>query len=88
MASDSDVVKLREAIRLTREYVGERTLPALPGWDWFEAIKATGGLDGFGGCGAVLDPQVHGREGGRHLRYCNLPADHDGDHGRAGLSHD
>lgn len=26
-----------EALRLTREYVGERTLPAIPGWSWFDA---------------------------------------------------
>ena len=25
-----------EAFRLTREYVGEDTLPALPGWSWFD----------------------------------------------------
>jgi hypothetical protein len=29
------VERLREAIRLTREYVGERTLPAAPGGTWF-----------------------------------------------------
>jgi hypothetical protein len=26
-----------EAFRLTREYVGERTLPAIEGWSWFDA---------------------------------------------------
>lgn len=31
--------KLAEAIRLTREYVGEANLPALPGWSWYEATK-------------------------------------------------
>lgn len=25
------------AFRLTREYVGEGLLPALPGWDWYDA---------------------------------------------------
>lgn len=81
MATDSDVTMLREAIRLTREYVGEPMLPALEGWTWFDAIKATGGFDGFGGCGCVLDPQVFGRTPAGELRYCNLPAAHDGEHG-------
>ena len=26
-----------EALRLTREYVGEGTLPAIEGWAWFDA---------------------------------------------------
>ena len=26
-----------EAFRLTREYVGEATLPAIEGWSWFDA---------------------------------------------------
>lgn len=26
-----------EAFRLTREYVGETTLPAIEGWSWFDA---------------------------------------------------
>jgi hypothetical protein len=30
----------REALRLTREYVGEDTLPAIPGWSWFDAMQA------------------------------------------------
>lgn len=34
---------LREAIRLTREYVGEEVLPAIPGWTWYDAMMATGG---------------------------------------------
>jgi hypothetical protein len=79
--SETKVHQLREAIRLTREYVGEPMLPALPGWTWFEAIGATGGYEGFGGCGAVLDPQFHGRSPSGNLRYCTLPAAHDGDHG-------
>jgi hypothetical protein len=28
-----------EAVRLTREYVGEELLPALPGWTWFDACE-------------------------------------------------
>lgn len=77
-----DVERLREAIRLTREYVGARMLPALPGWSWFDAIAATGGFEGFGACGCVLDPRVHGRTADGELRYCDLPAAHEGDHGR------
>ena len=29
-----------EAFRLTREYVGEGLLPALPGWSWYDADEA------------------------------------------------
>jgi hypothetical protein len=31
--------ELVEAIRLTREYVGEESLPAVPGWSWFDATQ-------------------------------------------------
>ena len=79
-----DVELLREAIRLTREYVGYRMLPATEGWSWFDAVKATGGFDGFGDCGCVLDPAVFGRPRAGDLFYCDRPADHDGDHGREG----
>lgn len=88
-----DIHTLREAIRLTREYVGDRTLPAVPGWTWFDAIVATGGFEDFGGtCGCVLDPKVWGRPrdhhasdtGERKLFYCTLAPDHDGDHGLKG----
>lgn len=30
---------LAEALRLTQEYVGDETLPALPGWSWFDALE-------------------------------------------------
>lgn len=30
---------MAEALRLTREYVGEDKLPALPGWSWFDAMQ-------------------------------------------------
>lgn len=30
----------REALRLTREYVGEHQLPAVEGWSWFDAVTA------------------------------------------------
>ena len=76
----SDVERLREAIRLTREYIGERALPAVAGWSWFDAIASTGGFDGFGRCGCVLDPQAHGRPMAGDLFYCGLSAGHDGDH--------
>ena len=33
------VTELTEAIRLTVEYVGNDTLPALEGWSWFEAMR-------------------------------------------------
>ena len=81
MSAADDVVRLREAIRLTREYVGDSTLPALEGWDWFDAVKATGGLEGFGTCGCVLDPQEFGRTPTGKLLFCRRPAGHDGDHG-------
>ena len=29
-----------EAFRLTREYVGEELLPAIPGWSWYDATVA------------------------------------------------
>jgi hypothetical protein len=32
--------QLAEAIRLTREYVGEVALPAVEGWSWFDATGA------------------------------------------------
>ena len=79
-----EVVLLREAIRLTREYVGERMLPAVEGWSWFEAVAATGGFDGFGTCGCVLDPQMYGRTRAGELFYCTRPAGHDDVHGLEG----
>ena len=33
------ISEAREAIRLTREYVGEDLLPALPGWSWFDVTQ-------------------------------------------------
>jgi hypothetical protein len=30
----------REALRLTREYVGEKVLPAIEGWSWYDATVA------------------------------------------------
>lgn len=32
--------QLAEALRLTVEYVGTATLPALPGWSWYDALTA------------------------------------------------
>lgn len=82
-AKEEQIALLRNAIRLTREYVGEPMLPAVEGWSWFDAIVATGGLDGFGGCGCALDPHVFGLTPSRGLRYCGLPAGHRGDHAPA-----
>jgi hypothetical protein len=36
------IQQLCEALRLTREYVGEDVLPALPGWAWYDALVAAG----------------------------------------------
>lgn len=80
VAQTREIQRLREAIRLTREYVGEPMLPAVPGWSWFDAIASTGGFDGFGGCGCVLDPQEHGRTPTGGLHYCGRSAGHDGPH--------
>lgn len=33
------VLDLVQAIRLTREYVGPEVLPALDGWEWYEALR-------------------------------------------------
>lgn len=33
-----------EAIRLTREYVGEALLPPMPGWAWYDATEAINDL--------------------------------------------
>ena len=44
-AAETQVEELREAIRLTREYVGPDVLPAVAGWSWYDAMLATGGWD-------------------------------------------
>jgi hypothetical protein len=33
------VRELAEALRLTREYVGEDLLPAVEGWSWYDALR-------------------------------------------------
>lgn len=76
----NDIHRLREAIRLTREYVGEAMLPAVEGWDWYDAIKATGDCEGFGKCGVALDPVMHGRHRNGWLKHCQGPAGHVGEH--------
>lgn len=38
-ADNPAVLQLAEAIRLTREYVGTRLLPAVAGWDWYDALR-------------------------------------------------
>lgn len=37
--TDDPIEELTEAIRLTAEYVGPRTLPAVKGWSWFDALS-------------------------------------------------
>ena len=32
--------QLAEALHLTQEYVGDATLPKLPGWSWYDALQA------------------------------------------------
>jgi len=72
--ADAIVHQLREAIRLMREYAGERIFPAHRGWDWYKAINATGGFEGFGHCACVLDPAIVGRDQNANLLYCSFPA--------------
>ena len=74
---ENQVLLLRRAILHTRQYVGDRALPAWEGWDWFDAIEATGGVEGYGTCGCSLDPQVFGRGQDGSLLYCTLPAGHE-----------
>lgn len=33
------IAELAQAIRLTREYVGEELLPAVEGWSWYDALR-------------------------------------------------
>jgi hypothetical protein len=33
------VAELAQAIRLTREYVGEELLPPVEGWSWYDALR-------------------------------------------------
>lgn len=39
-AAESMALRLAEALRLTREYVGEEALPAIEGWSWYDALEA------------------------------------------------
>ncbi|WP_326804916.1 hypothetical protein OIE49_29465 [Streptomyces sp. NBC_01788] len=38
-ALDTAVAELAQALRLTREYVGEDVLPAVEGWSWYDALR-------------------------------------------------
>ena len=38
-ADRAAVAELAQAIRLTREYVGEELLPAVEGWSWYDALR-------------------------------------------------
>lgn len=40
VATDDLLSKALRALCLTRDYVGEEALPALDGWEWYEAGKA------------------------------------------------
>jgi hypothetical protein len=40
------LVQAVEAIRLTREYVGEQMLPMVPGWSWYDAVTAINSVIG------------------------------------------
>lgn len=37
--AENAVAELAQAIRLTREYVGEEMLPAVEGWSWYDALR-------------------------------------------------
>jgi hypothetical protein len=37
--AEAAVVELAQAIRLTREYVGEELLPPVEGWSWYDALR-------------------------------------------------
>ncbi|MFJ3867890.1 hypothetical protein [Streptomyces nigra] len=37
--AEAAVAELAQAIRLTREYVGEDVLPAVEGWSWYDALR-------------------------------------------------
>jgi hypothetical protein len=76
----SIAAQLAEAIRLTREYVGDDLLPAQPGWSWYDAMQrfeqAGGPPDAaLGRCQAML--QCHretGHEGGHEAHEENRDA--------------
>lgn len=36
---ETAVAELAQALRLTREYVGEELLPAVEGWSWYDALR-------------------------------------------------
>lgn len=57
--------KALSALQYTREYVGAETLPALPGWDWIEAVRAIQNLLGVDVTpfDEPTPPPAHGREG-------------------------
>lgn len=37
--AETAVAELAQAIRLTREYVGEELLPPIEGWSWYDALR-------------------------------------------------
>lgn len=36
---EAAIAELAQAIRLTREYVGEELLPPIEGWSWYDALR-------------------------------------------------
>ncbi|MFI1166579.1 hypothetical protein ACH4UM_23985 [Streptomyces sp. NPDC020801] len=36
---EAAIAELAQAIRLTREYVGEELLPPIDGWSWYDALR-------------------------------------------------
>lgn len=65
-----------QAFELTRQYVGYATLPPLPGWSWFDAVKrasAALGIEmevtGMEECESIVPSQVRNKF--HRCRYAN-----------------
>jgi hypothetical protein len=37
--AEAAIAELAQALRLTREYVGEELLPPAEGWSWYDALR-------------------------------------------------
>lgn len=64
VVAETAVHELCEAIRLTAEYVGPKTLPAIDGWSWFDALVKY----------APETAQVFSQAGWGHLSPAAVPA--------------
>ena len=64
VVAETAVHELCEAIRLTAEYVGPKTLPAIDGWSWFDALVKY----------APETAQVFSQAGWGHLSPAAAPA--------------